>query len=105
MILVTGVASVSDQRLLVAVRRRTQPVAQSLVAGILRRMFTSRILEIGILGTMTVTTSRARVCGMSRMAIPAVACYLLCVLVIPVAERALRIHRRGSHRVTACAFR
>ena len=73
MILVTGIASVSNQWRIITVGRRTQCVSVSLIAGVLRRMSATGCDELGILGLMAISTAIAGVCGMGRMTIPAVA--------------------------------
>ena len=105
MILVTGVASVSDQWRIITVCRRTQRVSSSLIAGVLRRMSATGCDELGILGLMAVSTAIAGVCGVGRMTIPAVAfCQFGGMVVIAMAYPALCIHRRNRCVMAAYAF-
>ena len=102
MFLVTGIAPFSDQRLFVIVSCRAQLVAERIITGILCRVSATKCHELGVLRYMTVAaagTSIRRMCGVTGHTITSHLC--IRVLVVPVAHRAFRVHRRDRHGMTA----
>ena len=63
-VLVTGIAPLSDQRLFITVRSRAQLVADGIITGVLCRVSATKCHELGILRCMTVAAAGTGICRM-----------------------------------------